>query len=897
MRYLSLAITLILVFILGCSGSTPVVPGDLADLQHENTSGIHADRTLWGVWDVTIDPVTLVADVTPLRSVDFTANVTQFMQPPASPVHRLQIQILPGSTPLTGYFEVDVRINHLFPGLNKYNGFDVRGTMFTDGSVASDHDATAVRGGPDDTHLVNPDGWTRWWNPTEFTSYDTIFGFTEGALAPPVAPMATINPYRYFADDLAPDLPVTSIDPANRGFFTAIKGSNTRLYQIQFEMSGGSPVFNFQYAIDASWESPDPAYEPDYPQDAYPLAANMAEAWTLTALDAGSTAYYLGSGENGGELVLDIEVYDWQSIENPLGVGGEVAGIWLEGPVLTGVYDVLSNATILPGSTAVSSVFEVTIGSLNLTQSGTESLFVTVESANPDTYEPQVDGGEYFDYPDAALASYFTFDMDILDTAPADPATVLSLCPMWGFPGDYLEDIWLEGANIADGATVEIEDEFGWITQGLNVTFVDENSLEFDLDLAVANLGYYTVRVINPGAPAGEKEDGFEVMDPDNLPTWYAVQGNREHTGMVGLYGPCDEHDAPTWDHNWQPNPYGNPLPVYLNDDTCFISNTGDGGPLPAGAVDLPSQTTLWNQQFNDDMQNWLNIKGITEDGSVVLTYESKYYRLVGLDGTDGSFLWRIGGVEVRVDSFVTLDLDGNFIVPVRDIGYYSIDPSDGNINWISPTGDMYYSQPAVAPNGRIYAYDGSQNNGNLMALDPSDGSVIWTSVALGNCRANGVTVHPNGTIILPRIDGLTCFQDNGTSVEILWTEPYDCPFYSSVAVALDETIIFVEWSGTIHRIDPDTGLSLDSATLPPGDTPSNRPAISKDWNIYLRTRNYMGNLTFFTCYDPELDLKWQWFHGNWIGGSGMPCAPAIGQDGTLYSSSRPYGIIAWKDD
>jgi len=55
--------------------------------------------------------------------------------------------------------------------------------------------------------------------------------------------------------------------------------------------------------------------------------------------------------------------------------------------------------------------------------------------------------------------------------------------------------------------------------------------------------------------------------------------------------------------------------------------------------------------------------------------------------------------------------------------------------------------------------------------------------------------------------------------------------------------------------------------------------------------------MTYFACYDRNLDKKWEWFHGLWIGDAGMPCAAAIGQDGTLYSSSRPYGIIAWKDD
>ena len=996
MRYFLISISVLIAFFIGCSGSSPVHPVEYPDQQLTALSDLSGTgNMLLGIFNIVIDPDSMTAEITPLRTADFNLNIIKFLQPPATPIQLLTVEFdLGASDPPNGFFALNLEITHPFPGLHQYRIFDVRGIFLSNGNDVGEYDSTVIMAGENESQLVNADGYTRFWNWVEFTNYEMILGACQSNMAPPIHCSSTVNGYKYFAEGLEAEGLIEDLDPEMRGIFNTT-GIKERRYEIQFKMEGGNPIFDFNLAIDAAWDEPDNDYEPEYPVESFPLTSNCAEAYHMIATDAGSDAYYVDETTNGGSFIFDMEIFDHQGAVNPDGVPGEIHAIRLEGDSLAVPVNVLPTATAMPGNGYDSSTFHVELANLDLTQSGESEFFCTVESENPDSFMPQIPNGQLFDYPAGIrLAAYFKFTLPVSDESPIvpevytidpesgavdttlvdveitganftadctvelefepgdtidgtniefidvntlqtdldltaatlglydvivtdpstgsgiledgfevvedmnDPAIIDTLCPMWGFPDEYVDAIHLEGADIMDGATVEIEDEFGGIIEAQNVIFIDENNLEFDLDLTDAVIGYYTVRVKNPNAPAGEQENGFEVMDPDNLPTWPTIQGNSQNTGMVGLYGPCDVHEAPTWDLNWQPNPYGNPLPIYLTEDTCFISNTGDGGPLPCGAIDFTSQSVLWNQQFHDDMQNWLNLKCITEDGSVALTYESKYFRLVGLDGTDGSFLWQVAGIELRCDTLPTLDLDGNFIVPIKDVGYYSINPADGAINWNSNTGDMYYSQPAIGENGRIYAYDGSQNNGCLMALDPSDGSVIWESESLGNCRANGVTVHPNGTIILPRVAGLTCFQDNDTSVEILWTEPYSCPFYSSVAIAPDDTIIFVSWEDAIlHRIDPVSGAELDFANLPPGDTPSNRPAISKDGHIYLRTRNYMGNLTFFECYDKDLTLKWQWYHGNWIGGSGMLCAPAIGQDGTLYSSSRPYGLIAWKDD
>jgi len=390
------------------------------------------------------------------------------------------------------------------------------------------------------------------------------------------------------------------------------------------------------------------------------------------------------------------------------------------------------------------------------------------------------------------------------------------------------------------------------------------------------------------------------VIEEIEKPIWPVLQGNRGHTGMVGLNGPQNIHDAYSWKGIYPPgwNYYGNPLPVFLSEDTIFLSNTGDGGPLPCLAIDMTTHEVKWTQQFHDDMQNWLNLKCINEDGTVVLTHETGYNRLVGLDASDGSYMWEVPG-SIKVDSYPTLDLDGNFIVPLENVGIISIRPSDGHVNWTSAIGDTYYSVPAVGENGVIYSTHGGQWSGDVVALDPSDGHLKWTSQSIGFLRGNATVVHPNGTILAHGGDGLFCFQDNGTSCMKLWSQTYACPFYASVGIGPTGDIFLLDWDGTLRRINPDAGVTVQSQ---PGwgDTGLSgnfvRMAVGADGLLYFAYYMYMDNESYFACANPDCTLRWRHYGGEWFMGDGLYSAPAIGQDGTVYSSYRKDGLVAWKD-
>ena len=391
----------------------------------------------------------------------------------------------------------------------------------------------------------------------------------------------------------------------------------------------------------------------------------------------------------------------------------------------------------------------------------------------------------------------------------------------------------------------------------------------------------------------------IEVTTFTEPPIWPVHQGNSAHTGMVGLDGPSGILDNPSWQANYPPgwNFYGNPLPVFLSKTTAFVSTTGDGGPLPAIAINLSDHTVKWSQQFHDDMQNWLNVKGISADGTVVLTCETGYNRMIGLDAEDGHYLWEVPGI-IKVDSYPTLDLDGNFIVPVENVGVISIKP-DGTVNWTSPIGDPYYSVPAVGENGVIYLTYGGQWEGQLGALDPVDGHLKWKTESIGDLRGNATVVHPNQTIICHGGNGFYCFRDLGDSAEQVWKQSYSCPFYASCGVGPSGDIYLLDYDGVLRRINPADGITITSTSIwgDPGLSGNFvRMAIGADGLIYFAYYLYNANKAYFACANPDCSLRWKHYGGQWFMGDGLYSAPALGQDGTVYSYYRTTGLVAWRD-
>ncbi len=291
-----------MIIALGCSGGSDPSATPPETAVRETQDIYH--HSIWGYWQGIIDPDAETVEMIPLRSTEFHLNALPFLEPPA--LLNLTLETLQFNGNI---IEADIGLRHPFLGLTQFSGFDVCGIFIGNGTVSGYTDTGIVMPGDGDTRLLNPDGYSRWWNPSEFPiNTGTMFGYNDGLLGTPDSIgnfTATLNGYKYYCDDLAnPGDPMSAVTIAGRGLFTAGQ-KNVRHYTIEM---GAGLVFN--YAVDASWTFPqgDPPYTAP---DDFPTAANRAEAWNVVVSETKNTLYNDGAGENGGDLHLSLDVYDW----------------------------------------------------------------------------------------------------------------------------------------------------------------------------------------------------------------------------------------------------------------------------------------------------------------------------------------------------------------------------------------------------------------------------------------------------------------------------------------------------------------------------------------------------------------------------------------------------------
>jgi len=298
-----LAVCAAYLIIASCSGN-PVIPanGGVAGVVPDHVSmGSHY---IAGYFEISVDPLSNTIQSIPLRNLQLHLNALRFLEPPPPVCLHLENLQITGSS-----VDVDVSFDHPFPDYQEYSGFDVCGIVITSGSISGFSDPDIVIAGEGDTRLVNPDGLTRWWNPSEFPYNQSapIFGYIDGVLGTPddIANFsATLNGYKYHAEGLGADASPTSIDYEMRGVFPA---GTTQCRHYTIELDAGL-VFN--YAIDASWSAPDgpPVVIPD----SFPPDANRDEPWFVEAEVTDNTLYYNpDAGSGGGELTIQVTCYDW----------------------------------------------------------------------------------------------------------------------------------------------------------------------------------------------------------------------------------------------------------------------------------------------------------------------------------------------------------------------------------------------------------------------------------------------------------------------------------------------------------------------------------------------------------------------------------------------------------
>jgi hypothetical protein len=367
-RLITLAVFIMLFLTWGCSsgGGNAIAPVAPVETERPVTGQGNSSHVTWGLYQFIADPVAQTLEATPLRAGNMHLNVLPFVEPP--PLVFLTLETLEFNGNI---IETDIGLRHPFLGLTEFTGFDVCGILISNGTVTGFQDSSLVHAGaPDDTYLMNPDGYSPWWNPLNFPNNPlaSIFSYIDGLLGAPddIANYnSTLCGYKYFADDLAPDDDLDMLTSENRGVFSPGQ-KNVRHYTIHI----GDEGLVFNYAIDANWEFPNtnPPWEAP---GSFAETANRPEAYRISVQEVENGLYYIDENTKGGTSTLNVIAYDWQgpdTIESVMIEGGDLWG-WAEETSAFAVDD-------------YSGTFQFEINGEDLVTSAPIDFFITVKDVD-----------------------------------------------------------------------------------------------------------------------------------------------------------------------------------------------------------------------------------------------------------------------------------------------------------------------------------------------------------------------------------------------------------------------------------------------------------------------------------------------------------------------------------
>jgi hypothetical protein len=401
---------MIIVAMVGCAGSDcPVTTPGTAQSEADSAN---SQTHLWGLWTVKIDPVTWKVEAIPDRNAMFTANVVNFLNGKISNMG-FKINKIDKQASYTD-IDIDVTLNHPFPGMTKYNGYDVRGVFMGDGSGMMSYNTDLKYGvaGIDQMMLPDPvdgvggpDGYTRWFNKTEFSGNGMpLLLYTQGKMATSgFAGTATLNPYKYFADGLSANDDLWSWvndHPESVGTFSS-GASNIRNYYLRFPADKN---IVYGYAVMANWAGTGAL---DHPSNA-PEAVGLSVVVT-------PDIYYVDGSQKGGKLILDLNYSTaW---------GKTPSTVFIESSVLSSPYQLTGSEMVPVGGGSNYSTYHVEIPADNINGTTGNEFWAIFQY---DNYNYLNDFGVPNNAGPDQLASFFRYDLYVSPDLSNTPPVVIS---------------------------------------------------------------------------------------------------------------------------------------------------------------------------------------------------------------------------------------------------------------------------------------------------------------------------------------------------------------------------------------------------------------------------------------------------------------------------------------
>jgi hypothetical protein len=314
--HLTLFSMIYLIFsISGCSSSsTPATPS----IHPQSNPSSPSPRHLFALYTIDISSDHSTFTITPDRTASMHLNATRLLE---KAVCSNCLSIDNAKKLPNGEFGCDITLRHPFPGLKKYTAFDVRGILISDTDYTFAASGRKVAWGDGLLKLINTDGYTPLFNPTEFPETGpgpAMFKYITGKYSMGKDFTSTLNPYLAYSEDQP------------RRIFTA---GSTQTRKALLHLPAGP--FRFGYAVDGCWE---PVANVVDPLTDFPSSANCNEAYKIK-VNMGSIL-----PDAGSSVQVQVEVFDHQGIDT-------ISSVTIEAPDLfNGEISLVYSATTGPES-------------------------------------------------------------------------------------------------------------------------------------------------------------------------------------------------------------------------------------------------------------------------------------------------------------------------------------------------------------------------------------------------------------------------------------------------------------------------------------------------------------------------------------------------------------------
>jgi outer membrane protein assembly factor BamB len=256
--------------------------------------------------------------------------------------------------------------------------------------------------------------------------------------------------------------------------------------------------------------------------------------------------------------------------------------------------------------------------------------------------------------------------------------------------------------------------------------------------------------------------------------------------------------------------------------------------------------------------------------------------------------LWSYAlGERAQDNASPVVGLDGTIYMPTED-GFFAVNP-DRTLKWSKWANQISLTRnsPAIAADGTIYVtrWPGDE----LFALDPSDGTTLW-SYAIGGASYGSPTIGSDGTIYIGNKQSPSSFyalNPDGT-LKWRWDSGSSCWIESSAAIGPNGDIYFqhnclglvsLSASGQLNWIHPGAGDAWNS------------PSIGLDGTIYMADSDH-----YFYAFNPDGTLKWRAPVQNTIYKSSSSISPDgstiyQGDNGGIFYAFNSTGSVKWQYD